>query len=124
MKKFCDIARRVIAELPEEFHTWLDNVVVDVETLPRSEQGLESDERTLGLFEGVAVTEQSYGEQQPNRIVLYKQTIESSCRSEAEIAYEIRRTLIHELAHHFGYSEEDLGEFESLPSPFDEDSNH
>jgi len=75
----------------------------------------------MGLFEGFAVTEQEYGEHLPNRILLFKRPIEEVCRSRAEIAYEIRRTLVHELAHHFGYSEEDLEAYEAQQSPFDGD---
>ena len=83
---------------------------------------MDPEEDTLmGLFEGRAVTEQEYGEHLPNRILLFKRPIEEVCRSRAEIAYEIRRTLVHELAHHFGYSEEDLEEYESRQSPFDAD---
>jgi predicted Zn-dependent protease with MMP-like domain len=124
MKEFVAIARRVMDELEDPFRDWLDNIVVDVELEPSAELleelEMDSDEDTLlGLFEGRAVTEQEYGEHLPNRILLFKRPIEEVCRSRAEIAYEIRRTLIHELAHHFGYSEEDLEAFESRPSPFD-----
>jgi predicted Zn-dependent protease with MMP-like domain len=77
----------------------------------------------MGLFEGTPLTEQAYGAHAPNRIVLFKQPIERACRSRAEIAYEIRRTVIHELAHHFGYSEEELEAFEAAASPFDDDAD-
>jgi predicted Zn-dependent protease with MMP-like domain len=75
----------------------------------------------MGLFLGQALTEQEYGVPHPNRVVLFKHSIEAASRSRDEIAYEIRRTVIHELAHHFGFSEDDLEEFESMPSPFDGD---
>ncbi len=85
-----------------------------------AEVGLDPAEDTLlGLFTGRAVTEQEYGEHAANQILLFKRPIEEACRNRAEVAYEIRRTLIHELAHHFGYSEEDLEEYESRPGPFD-----
>ncbi len=113
-------------EIDAPFAEWLENVVVDVEPYPSrrvlEEQGLDPENETLlGLFVGHAVTDQEYGLHAPNRILLYKRPIESVCRSRAEVAYEIRRTLIHELAHHFGYSEEDLEEFESQPNPFDDE---
>lgn len=123
MSEFCEAVARVVEEVPEPFHGWLENVVVDVETAPSrevlEEQGLESEDDLLGLFEGLAVTEQEYGEHAPNRIVIYKRPIERICRSRAEVEYEIRRTMLHELAHHFGHSEEDLEEFESRSSPFE-----
>jgi predicted Zn-dependent protease with MMP-like domain len=124
MREFVEVARRVMDELPQPFAGWLENVVVDVELEPTRKMledvGLDPDEETLfGLFEGRAVTEQEYGEHAPNRILLFKRPIEEACRSRDEVAYEIRRTLVHELAHHFGYSEEDLDEYESRESPFD-----
>ncbi len=124
MREFVAVAERIIAELGDPFRRWLENIVVDVEIAPTREMleevGLDPDEETLfGLFTGRAVTEQEYGEHAPNQILLFKRPIEEACRNRAEVAYEIRRTLIHEMAHHFGYSEEDLEEYESRPSPFD-----
>jgi predicted Zn-dependent protease with MMP-like domain len=124
MREFVDVARRVMDELEAPFRDWLENIVVDVELEPSDEllEELEMDpdeDTLLGLFEGRAVTEQEYGEHLPNRILLFKRPIEAVCRSRQEIAFEIRRTLVHELAHHFGYSEEDLEAYESRPSPFD-----
>ena len=123
MPEFVRLADQVMAQLPAAFHDWLENLVIDVEVEPPKRS---RDSRSgkapmlLGIFHGAPVTEQSYGEYAPNRIVLYKRPLESLCRSRAEIAYEIRRTLLHELAHHFGYSEEDLERFESMPGPFDD----
>lgn len=125
MEEFCAVARQVVEELPEPFHRWLENVVVDVEPRPSRrmlrELGIDHESDLLGLFEGSAVTEQHYGEHLPNRILLFKRPIEAVSRSRDEVKYEIRRTILHELAHHFGYSEEDLEPFESQPSPFDDD---
>lgn len=124
MEEFCQLAGEVVAALPEPFHAYLQNTVVDVEPWPPrrvlDEMGIESRYDLFGLFEGVAVTEQGFGERTPNRVWLFKNPIEAACRSREEIAYEIRRTVLHELAHHFGYSEEDLEEFESQPNPFDD----
>jgi predicted Zn-dependent protease with MMP-like domain len=124
MDEFCAATRVVLDELPAPFHEWLENVVVDVELEPwpelREEMGLAPDDDLLGLFQGASVTEQEFGEHAPNRILLFKRSIEAQCRSREEVRYEIRRTVIHELAHHFGYSEENLEAFESQPSPFDE----
>jgi len=124
LAEFCAVVEQVLAELPDPFRSWLKNVVVDVEPEPwlelYDELEIEPGEPLLGLFEGEAITEQGYGEHHPNRILLFQNPIEEVSRSDDEIRYEIRRTVLHELAHHFGYSEEDLDEFESQPSPFDE----
>lgn len=124
MDEFCRAAREVIDGLPDELRSWLENTVVDVELEPWPQllAGMtDAGEPLLGLFEGAAITEQEYGEHAPNRIWLFKRPIESICRSRDEVKYEIRRTLLHELAHHFGYSEADLEDFESRPSPFEAD---
>lgn len=125
MREFVRLASQVMLELEEPFQAWLENVVVDVELEPSAELlaelEMDPEEDTLmGLFEGRAITDQEYGEHLPNRILLFKRPIEDVCRSREEVAYEIRRTVIHELAHHFGYSEEDLEAFEARPSPFDD----
>jgi predicted Zn-dependent protease with MMP-like domain len=126
MDEFCALAKRVCDEMPAEFKSWMTNVVVDVRLRPTLKQlrsvGLKPDEDDLfGLFDGVPVTEGDADFPHPNRVWIFKEPIEAYCRSVDEAAYEIRRTIIHELAHHFGWSEEDLDEFESQPSPFDEE---
>ena len=123
LDEFCRLVEQVLDELPQVFRNHLENVVVDVEMQPsarvRRELDISPDEPLLGLFQGAPLTEQEYGEFHPNRIVLYKRSIEAVCRSRREVAYEIRRTVMHELAHHFGFSEEDLDFYEAMPSPFD-----
>lgn len=125
------MAKRVCDEMPQPFLAWMKNVVVDVRNRPSRRMlrnvGLDPDEDDLlGLFEGVPVTEapsildETAGGFTLNRVWLFREPILAVSRSKEEAAYEIRRTIIHELAHHFGWSEEDLDEFESQPNPFDE----
>ena len=127
LREFSEIVQRVTAGLPSPLSGYLENVVVDVEERPSKRTlrqlgwGAGVAEDLMGLFQGSPLPEQQYGERHPNRITLYKLPIERACRSRAEIAYEVRRTIIHELAHHFGFSEEDLDEFEGIPSPFDKE---
>jgi predicted Zn-dependent protease with MMP-like domain len=126
--EFCDLVRRVVDELPPEFHDRMENLVIDVELRPSRnlllEVGIDRPDQTLmGLFVGRSLPEQEFGEHTPNHIFIFQRPIEDVCRSRAEIAYEVRRTLLHELAHHFGYSEEDLDFFEAQPSPFDDLDN-
>jgi predicted Zn-dependent protease with MMP-like domain len=128
MEAFCRLAREVVESLPKAFRQHLENVVVDVEVEPsitlKRQLGMSPDDDDLfGLFEGMSIAEQQYEEHAPNRILIFKHPIERACRSRAEIAYEIRRTMLHELAHQFGYSEEDLDEFEAQPSPYDDGDN-
>jgi len=122
---FCRITEEAVASLPEVFHDYLENTVVDVEEepAPRDLERLEDAgtighgretgrPELLGLFEGIPLTQQGYRDHYPNRVRLFKGPIERVSRSRREIIRQIRATVIHELAHHFGFSEEDLEEFE------------
>jgi predicted Zn-dependent protease with MMP-like domain len=106
-------------QLPEEFLAHLENVDVVVYGLPSqyelAEVGLEGqDPRSLlGLYIGVPLTERtsSYGGVLPDRIALYQRSIESQAGPRPEdIRQAVRRTLIHEVAHHYGISDERLDE--------------
>lgn len=124
LDEFCAIAKQVCEAFPPQFQAYMKNVVVDVRLRPTRRQlrdvGLDpNSDEVMGLFEGVPITEQHDDFTHPNRVWLFKHPIENASRSLEEVAYEIRRTIIHEVAHHFGWSEEDLDEFESQPNPFD-----
>lgn len=123
--EFCRAVERELAHLPPQFAPYLENLVVDVEAAPSRQLLRELEvppgETLMGLFQGRGIDEMEYGHAVPNRVVLYKAPIEAASGSLAEIRYEIRRTLLHELGHHFGFSEEDLEFFESQPSPFDDE---
>lgn len=133
MDEFCDLARQVVEEMPEEFQSWMEHVIVDVRKRPSRKQlksvGIDPDgeDTLLGLYEGPGITNlpdlmgDTIANWAPHRVWLFKEPIEDVSRSKEEVAYEIKRTIIHELAHHFGWSEEDLDEFESQPNPFDEE---
>lgn len=107
-----------LSTLPVEFQDQLDNVDVLVEQLPTREQlaeaGLTDSSDLLGLYEGVPHTERAWGYDMglPDRITLFQEAIEAKCRSDEEIAEEIKRVLCHEIAHHFGIDEDILGRIE------------
>jgi len=108
--------REAIAEIPESLRSYLDNVVVDIEAVPRAEDlaGLEIDDpaELLGLYHGTPLTERSVeaGFALPDRISIYQRNIEAACESRQEIVEQIRTTVLHEIGHHFGMDEDDLFE--------------
>lgn len=123
--EFCDIVREAVESLPSQFHAYLENVVVDVEEEPTAEDfaSLDDDHETraddeecedllFGVFRGVPITEQGYQDHYPNQIVIFRRAHEEASRSRGDLIRNIRATVVHELAHHFGFSEEDLEEFE------------
>jgi predicted Zn-dependent protease with MMP-like domain len=70
----------------------------------RSAAGIGPDDELYGLYEGIPQPQRpaTYGMVLPDRITIFQRSIEADCRSEAAIVAEVRHTIIHELAHHFG----------------------
>ena len=91
--------------LPEDLGRLMSNVAVMVEHDPGPD-GL------LGLYQGVPLTQRSsgYGGVLPDRITIYRQAICAVCDSLDQVAEQVRRTVIHEVAHHFGIGDERLDE--------------
>jgi predicted Zn-dependent protease with MMP-like domain len=105
--KFEAIVAQALGGLPKAFREKLTNVAIIVEDLPP--EGVASDGLLLGLFHGIPRTEKSvFFSSPPDRIFLYQRNIEAVCASEAQIRREIRATLLHEVGHYFGLSEDEL----------------
>ena len=117
-EEFAQLVNKALEDLPEEFLTKLENIDVVVEEYPTPAQlrrsGLKSGETLLGLYEGVPQTRRTshYGMVLPDKITIFQKTIEAKCRDDAELFAEISRVLKHEIAHHFGISDERLREIE------------
>jgi predicted Zn-dependent protease with MMP-like domain len=114
--RFDRLVQRAIRSLPSRFAERLHNVAIVVADEPSSSQrraaGIGPGEDLYGLYEGVPQPQRSatYGLVLPDKITLFQRTIEADCRSEREIAHQVRHTLIHELAHHFGIDDARLDE--------------
>ena len=91
--------------LPPELGKLMRNVAVVVE-LDAGPRGL------LGLYEGVPLTERShsYSGLLPDRITIYRKAICAICATEADVVEEVRRTVVHEVGHHFGIDDDRLTE--------------
>ena len=115
-KRFEELVDGALSSLPEEFSELLDNVTIFIADRPSEatlrEMGVPKDETLLGLYEGVPRTERTtdYGLVAPDTITIFQKPIEESCDSEDEIAEQLRRTILHELAHHFGIDEDRMDE--------------
>jgi predicted Zn-dependent protease with MMP-like domain len=118
--------------LPEEFRPYLDNVVVDVEEEPDSqtlrragftEEQIARGESLYGLFVPMSLPTPWGADvvdvrDLPHRIFIFKRPLEEDFRSRRQLMTEIRKTVVHELAHHFGYTDKDLERFDENPDPF------
>jgi predicted Zn-dependent protease with MMP-like domain len=102
---FEEMVTTALDELPEELGRLMRNVAVTVEHDP-GPPGL------LGLYEGIPLTSRTsdYAGVLPDRITIYRLAICAICRTEQEVADQVRHTVIHEVAHHFGIDDDRLTE--------------
>jgi predicted Zn-dependent protease with MMP-like domain len=116
LEQFGVLVEEALESLPEEFSRRMENVVVEVEPRPSRElldqMKLPRGEMLLGYYDGVPLTEKSVSDpyEFPERILLFKDNIESFCRTRKEVVEQVRKTLLHEIGHHFGMDEDDLDE--------------
>ena len=103
--RFEEMVATALDSLPAELGRLMSNVAVTVE------HGL-GPPGLLGLYEGIPLTSRTtqYAGVLPDRITIYRQAICAICRTEDEVAGEVRRTVIHEVAHHFGIDDDRLAE--------------
>jgi predicted Zn-dependent protease with MMP-like domain len=128
MSEFKQLVRSVMDNLPGELREFLDNVVVEVEEWPSDElllsaglieEEIQKGETILGLFEpfewpsdGVDFTDE------PHKLWIFKGPHEEEFPEPKRLRTEIRKTVVHELAHHFGWTDRDLERFDNTPDPF------
>ena len=106
-ERFEKLVEEALDRLPEYFRSKLANVAILIED--RAPRGRQHDGILLGLFHGVPLTQKSTFQMAlPDRIIIYQKNIEAVCATDEEIRREIRATVLHELGHFFGLSEEEL----------------
>ena len=110
---FIKVVEEALDSLPQEFRSRIKNVAILVEDFPPNQSPPQPGQQRrllLGIFHGVPATKKSVFDLPtgPAHIVLYQQNIEAVCSSEAEVRQQIRQTLMHELGHYFGMTEEQL----------------
>lgn len=104
-ESFEQMVATALDSLPEELGDLMRNVAVLVEHGP-GPRGL------LGLYEGIPLTSRTtgYAGVLPDRITIYQRAICAICDTEADVVEQVRRTVIHEVGHHFGISDARLRE--------------
>ena len=110
---FVKVVEEALDSLPQEFRSRIKNVAILVEDFPPNQSPPQPGQQRrllLGIFHGVPATKKSVFDLPtgPAYIVLYQKNIEAVCSSEAEVRQQIRQTLMHELGHYFGMTEEEL----------------
>jgi predicted Zn-dependent protease with MMP-like domain len=100
------LVEHALDEIPDEIARLVHNVVVLVEDQPPRD-----DPHLLGVYEGVSLTERTHDHVGlPDRITIFRGPLLAMCRDAAELVREIRVTVVHEIAHHFGIDDARLHE--------------
>jgi predicted Zn-dependent protease with MMP-like domain len=113
-RRFERLVAAAVQSIPDEFRERLENVAIVVEDEPPpellNEMEIEPPDSLYGLYQGTPLTERAwdYGNALPDRIVLFQSPIEADCDTDHEIVATIGETLIHEVGHYFGLSEDEI----------------
>ena len=114
---FEKLVQKSLLRLPRRFKQKLKNISVEVEDRPSAEllrdMGITSG-TLFGLYQGVPLTQRewNYGNVLPDRIIIYQRPIESAAVSPGEIEEIVLNTVMHEIGHYFGFSDDELNEME------------
>jgi len=117
-RRFLTLVDDALLTIPEDFRQAMSNIAIVVEDDPTPEQleevGIEPPDTLLGLYEGIPLTERDWGHGNvlPDKITLFQGPIEESSEDEHDVVVCIGETLIHEVGHYFGLSEDEIQEIE------------
>ena len=117
-KKFERLIADAISLIPRRFRAEMKNLALVVEDSPSpallEEMKIEPPDSLYGLYQGTPLPERpwDFGNALPDRITIFQRPIEEDCEDDADIRAVIGETLIHEVGHYFGLSEEEIEEIE------------
>jgi predicted Zn-dependent protease with MMP-like domain len=113
-KEFERLVAEALASIPRRFRKAMQNIVIVVEDEPSEElladMEIEPPDTLLGLYQGTPLTERTsgYGNVLPDRVLIFQGPHERSAEDEDDLVVAIGETLIHEIGHYFGLSEEEI----------------
>jgi predicted Zn-dependent protease with MMP-like domain len=116
--RFEQLVDEAVAGIPRRFRDAMTNLAIVVEDEPSpdllEEMGIEPPDTLLGLYQGTPLTERTwdFGNALPDQILLFQGPIERESADEPDVVVAIGETLIHEIGHYFGLSEEEIEEIE------------
>ena len=117
-QEFQRLVEAALDDIPPRFRQELKNIAIVVEDEPSAdlldEMEIEPPDSLYGLYQGTPLTERgwNYGNALPDRVTLYQRTIEEDSEDAEDAVVCIAETLIHEIGHYFGMSEEQIEEIE------------
>ena len=115
-----DAFERLVAEavrlIPARFRREMQNLALVVEDAPAAallaDMGIDPPDSLYGVYQGTPLPERQWadGNRLPDRITIYRRVLCASCNSDSEVVEQVRRTVIHEVGHHFGIGDARLRE--------------
>ena len=116
--EFAALIEEALTLIPEQFREAMRNIAIIVEEFPPQqileEMEIEPPDTLYGLYLGTPITERQWGDgnREPDQIVLYQGPLEEDAVNEDDLVAMVAETLIHEIGHYFGMSEEEIQEVE------------
>jgi len=116
--RFQTLVNEALGTIPQNFRDALENIAIVIEDEPTDAQleevGIEPPDTLLGLYEGIPLTERqwAHGNVLPDKVTLFQDPIEDASENDDDVVVAIGETLIHEIGHYFGLSEEEIEEIE------------
>jgi predicted Zn-dependent protease with MMP-like domain len=116
--RFEQLVAEALASVPRRFRDAMKNIAIVVEDEPSSElldeMDIEPPDTLLGLYQGTPLTERTwaYGNTLPDRVLIFQGPHERDAEDEEDLVVAIGETLIHEIGHYFGLSEDEIQEIE------------
>ena len=116
--EFERLVREAVTLIPPRFRREMKNLAVVIEDEPSAElldeMDIEPPDSLYGLYQGTPLPERTwaFGNHLPDRITLFQKPIEEDCEDEDDVRAVIGETLIHEVGHYFGLSEDEIQEIE------------
>lgn len=113
-EEFLQQVEDALAGIPQNFRDALQNIAIVIEDEPTEAQmtdiGLDPEDTLLGLYEGTPLTERQWdeGNRLPDKITLFQDVIEDASEDDDDVVVAIGETLIHEIGHYFGLSEDEI----------------
>jgi predicted Zn-dependent protease with MMP-like domain len=115
-ERFEQLVAQAVENLPQQIKDSLENIDIIVADEPTPEQlsrkELGRNQTLLGLYEGIPLTKRTYGYTgvMPDKITIFQKPIEALRRNDTQIIQEVQHVVRHEIAHHFGISDDRLEE--------------
>ena len=116
LEEFEELVDEALEDIPPVFEPHMEGLAVDIEPMPDDdtldEMGIDDPRSLLGLYRGTPLTSRSVEQslRLPDSIVIYQRNLERMCRTRGQLVRQIRKTILHEVGHHFGMDEDELRE--------------